>query len=105
MSKVWLMIGLGAAITFFLRAFPFLIFHGERKIPSWLETLGKNLPPAIMAVLVVYCLKDVRGNFTQTGIRQIAAGLVVAVTYKWKHNTLFSILIGMVVYMVLLWVR
>lgn len=58
-----------------------------------------------MAVLVVYCLKDVRGNFTQTGIRQIAAGLVVAVTYKWKHNTLLSILIGTVVYMVLLWVR
>lgn len=34
-----------------------------------------------------------------------AAGLVVAVTYKWKHNTLLSILIGTVVYMVLLWVR
>lgn len=65
----------------------------------------ENLPPAIVAVLVVYCLKDVRGNFTQTGIRQIAAGLVVAVTYKWKHNTLLSILIGTVVYMVLLWVR
>ena len=44
-------------------------------------------------------------KFYQTGIRQIAAGLVVAVTYKWKHNTLFSILIGTVVYMVLLWMR
>ena len=103
MSSVWMMIGLGAVITFFLRAFPFLLFHGERKIPAWLEKLGKNLPPAIMAVLVVYCLKDVRGNFTQTGIWQLAAGLVVVATYKWKHNTLFSILIGTVVYMVLLW--
>lgn len=102
MSNAWKMILLGAGITFFLRAFPFLIFRGERKIPSWLEVLGKNLPPAIMAVLVVYCLKDVRGNFSQTGIRQLIAGLVVAVTYKWKHNTLLSILVGTVAYMLLL---
>lgn len=35
----------------------------------------------------------------------IFGGIVGGVTYKWKHNTLLSILIGTVVYMVLLWVR
>lgn len=47
------------ACTFFLRALPFLAFSGERKMPAWLDRLGHALPPAIMAVLVVYCLKSV----------------------------------------------
>ena len=47
------------ACTFFLRALPFLAFSGERKMPAWLDRLGPALPPAIMAVLVVYCLKSV----------------------------------------------
>lgn len=31
---------LATAITFFLRALPFLIFHGEKRMPGWLERLG-----------------------------------------------------------------
>lgn len=50
---------LSAAITFGLRALPFLIFSGERKMPDWLQKLGEMLPSAIMAVLIIYCLKDV----------------------------------------------
>lgn len=37
---------LAAAITFFLRALPFLIFHGEKRMPGWLERLGQALPSA-----------------------------------------------------------
>lgn len=31
---------LSAAITFGLRALPFLIFSGDRKMPGWLQKLG-----------------------------------------------------------------
>ncbi len=57
------------------------------------------LPSSIMAVLIVYCLKDTANNLISDGIWKIAAVVIVAVTYKWKHNTLASIIIGTVCYM------
>jgi len=58
-GRFLLIILVSFACTFFLRALPFLAFSGERKMPSWMERLSHALPPAIMAVLVVYCLKSV----------------------------------------------
>ena len=50
-------IGVVAAVTWALRAFPFLLF-GNRPLPKVVRYLGKALPPAIMTVLVIYCLRD-----------------------------------------------
>ena len=91
-----------AGITFGLRALPFVLFHGERKMPEWLNRLGTILPSAIMAVLIVYCLRSVRGDFVGSGILGILAVLVVAISYKWKHSTFVSIVAGTAVYMVLI---
>ena len=91
-----------AGITFGLRALPFVLFHGERKMPEWLNRLGTILPSAIMAVLIVYCLRSVRGDFVGSGIPGILAVLVVAISYKWKHSTFVSIVAGTAVYMVLI---
>ena len=38
---------------------PFLLFGGKRQLPELIRYLGTVLPPAIMAVLIVYCLKGV----------------------------------------------
>lgn len=57
---------------------------------------------AIMAVLIVYCLKDVRTDFGGKGICQLIAVAVVAFSYKWKHNTFISIIAGTACYMILL---
>lgn len=98
--STWQIIGIilmSACITVLLRALPFLIFNGNKTLPKPVQTLGRYLPPAIMAVLIVYCLK-VLG----TGVWQLLAVVVVAVSYKWKHNTFLSILLGTVCYMVLL---
>jgi branched-subunit amino acid transport protein AzlD len=92
---------LAAVITFALRALPFVFFHGERRMPQRLVELGKLLPSAIMAVLIVYCLKDVGSDWLHIGIPKLLAVAVVAVSYKWKHNTLLSILAGTVCYMLL----
>ena len=65
-------------VTAALRALPFLFFGGKKSVPPLIEKLGKTLPPAIMAALVVDCLKSVPvGTFTD-GAKQLAAGLVVA---------------------------
>ena len=97
--STWQIIGIilmSACITVLLRALPFLIFNGNKTLPKPVQTLGRYLPPAIMAVLIVYCLKD------GTGVWQLLAVVVVAVSYKWKHNTFLSILLGTVCYMVFL---
>ncbi|MCI5955112.1 MAG: AzlD domain-containing protein [Lachnospiraceae bacterium] len=91
-----------ALITFGLRALPFLLFHGKRKMPEWLSRLGAILPSAIMAVLIVYCLRSVKNDFVGNGIPGLIAVLVVAASYKWKHSTFISIVAGTAVYMVLI---
>lgn len=92
----------GAAVTFFLRAWPFLLFAGKREMPEWMHQLGQILPAAIMAVLIIYCLRGARSDFIGTGIPGLIAIAVVALTYKWKHNTFISIIAGTAVYMILI---
>ena len=99
---VVLAIFIPALITFSLRALPFLLFSGDRKMPDWLSRLGAVLPSAIMAVLIVYCLTGVKPDIIGTGIPSAIAVLVVALSSKWKHNTFLSILSGTAVYMLLL---
>ena len=87
-------------VTAFLRFIPFLIFR-KGKTPHIVEYLGKVLPFAVMGMLVVYCLKDV--SFTTVGgfLPALIAGAAVVGSYVWKRNTLVSILVGTVIYMVL----
>lgn len=53
-----ILIGIAAITTFLLRALPFLLFGGKHSMPSTVQKVSESLPPAIMAVLVVYCIKD-----------------------------------------------
>ena len=92
----------GALVTFALRALPFVLFRGSRSMPGWLQRLGEALPPAIMAVLVVYCLKGARTDPLGVGLPGLIAVLVTGLSYKWKHNTFLSIIVGTAVYMVLI---
>ncbi|HCJ07333.1 MAG TPA: branched-chain amino acid permease [Lachnospiraceae bacterium] len=95
-------VAVSAVITFGLRAFPFALFGGSRKMPETIVKLGKVLPATIMAVLIVYCVKDSLDNVIGTGIPKLIAVLTVAGSYKWKHNTFVSIAVGTLMYMVLL---
>ena len=95
-------VAVSAVITFGLRAFPFVLFGGSRKMPETIVKLGKVLPATIMSVLIVYCVKDSMENVVGIGIPKAIAVLVVAGSYKWKHNTFVSIALGTLVYMVLL---
>lgn len=93
-TYIILAILLSAGVTMGLRALPFVVFRGKKEMPESLMRLGKMLPSAIMAVLVVYCLKGAVTDFGTQGIPQLAAAMVVAVTYLWKHNTFLSIAAG-----------
>ena len=95
-----LIIGICVGCTFLERWLPFLIFR-KGEIPNLIRYLGKVLPLAIMATLVVYCLRgttfDSVGNF----VPQIVAVVVTAMLHLWKGNTLISVFGGTVVYMCL----
>ena len=90
-----------AAVTALLRFLPFLIWSGKRKTPEVVLYLGKVLPYAIMAMLVVYCLKGINVLAAPYGLPELIAVAVVAGLHAWKRNTLLSIVVGTVVYMFL----
>ncbi|MGN8631249.1 branched-chain amino acid transporter permease [Blautia sp. HCP3S3_G3] len=85
------------AVTQLLRFLPFAVF--SRGTPRPILYLGNVLPSAIMAMLVVYCLKNTSFTGPAHGIPEIVSALLVVVLHKWKHNTLLSIVSGTVCYM------
>lgn len=100
--EIIIVILLSAFCTFALRALPFIAFRGEKEMPAWLQKLGTALPSAIMAVLIVYCLRDAGTDWTGIGIPKLLAAAAVVFTYRIKHNTFFSIIAGTAGYMLLL---
>ena len=90
-----------AAVTILLRFLPFLIFRADRPIPAYVVYLGHVLPPAIIGMLVVYCLKDTAVTAAPHGLPELIAALSVVVLQVWKRSSLVSILSGTVIYMLL----
>lgn len=91
-----------AGVTIALRALPFLFFGGKKGVPRLVASLGHTLPPAIMAALVVYCLKSVPFGSAADGAKQLAAAVVVVALHVWRRNTLLSVAAGTAVYMILI---
>lgn len=87
-------------VTAMLRFAPFIIFRNQT--PEVVLYLGKVLPEAIMAMLVVYCLKNVSLVEGNHGLPEIISIITVLLLHKWKHNTLLSIVSGTIVYMILI---
>ena len=94
-------IGVIAVVTWALRAFPFLLF-GNRPLPKVIRYLGKALPPAIMTVLVIYCLLDISFSQSPFGIPELAACALVVILQAVRKNMYLSIIAGTVCYMVLI---
>lgn len=88
---------LGTVATRYL---PFLVFAGKRKTPDIVQYLGKALPSAIFAMLVVYCLRntDVTAHFALPELLAVTATVLI---HLWKRQMLLSIAGGTAVYMLL----
>ena len=97
----FLMLVVMVVMTAATRFLPFIIFNGKRKTPPLVEHLGKVLPCAIMGMLVVYCLKDVSLTSAPFGLPELIGIAVVALLHIWKRNSLLSIGVGTVCYMLL----
>ncbi len=108
-----------AVVTFLTRVLPFLLFDRGESPPKLVLYLGRVLPPAVIAMLIVYCLRSpaltVSANLVETlsgfwqavvsffvgWAPQLIAGVAVVVLHVWKKNNLLSIFGGTILYMVL----
>lgn len=88
--------------VFTTRAIPFLIFRENKEIPRVVRYLGRVLPPAVIGMLVIYCLKGVSVFSYPYGLPEFISAAVVAALHVWKRNNLLSIGVGTVLYMFLI---
>ena len=89
------------AVTQLTRFLPFLLFGGKKQPPKAVLYLGRVLPCAIMGMLVVYCLRNVTPLAAPYGIPELIGVVLAVVLHVWKRNTLLSIGVSTVAYMVL----
>lgn len=95
------LIAVMALVTFLTRALPFLLFDHEKRPPARILALGRALPPAVMAMLIVYCLREVRFTQLSGWLPPLLAGGVTVALHLWKRNNLLSIFGGTALYMFL----
>ena len=96
-----LLVAVVAGVTALIRFLPFVVFGGGRPTPKFVVYLAGVLPCAIMAMLVVYCLRGVDLLGPTHGLPELLAGAAVVGLHLWKKNTLLSIAVGTALYMVL----
>ena len=101
MSHAVLIVAVTALVTIAVRFLPFAVF-GKRPLPRVVVYLGRVLPPAIMAALVVYCLKGIDMSAYPFGMAELIGVAVTALVHLWKRNTLLSIAAGTACYMALI---
>ena len=94
-------IAICVAGTMMTRFLPFIVFNSRRSTPRYIQYLGRVLPGAIFAMLVVYCLRDVSLLQGSHGLPELIAVAVTAGLHLWKRQMLRSIAGGTVCYMFL----
>ena len=77
--------------------------YRKRRLRRGRRKLINNIPVilTVIALLVVYCLKNVGWVTGTHGIPELLCIAITALLHIWKHNNLLSIGVGTVLYMVL----
>ena len=88
-----------AAVNALSRYLPFWVF--SRGVPRAVVYLGRVLPPAIMGMLVVYCLRNMTFLAAPYGAAEMIGVALVVLVHKWRHNTMLSLIAGTACYMLL----
>ena len=89
-----------AAVIFATRAFPFVLFS-KKDPPQIIRFIEKYIPPMIMAILLVYCMKDVNFVKSPFGLPQTLSLALTIILHLWKNNSMLSIFGGTIAFMVL----
>ena len=87
--------------TMLTRFLPFLVFRPKRPTPRYIQYLGRVLPGAVFAMLIIYCLRDVSLLQGSHGLPELIAIAVTVGLHLWKRQMLLSIAGGTICYMLL----
>lgn len=97
-----IIIALIAVLTYAARLFPYVIFGRGNKIPDMVIFLGEVLPPAVMVLLIVYCIRNISIFAYPYGIPEFSAILLTVILYLTVKNNLAAMISGTVLYMILI---
>lgn len=100
-GQIAALVAVMAVVTFLTRALPFLLFGRGGKPPEVVLYLGRFLPPAVIAMLIVYCYRGTSFGALAGWAPGLIAGAAVVALHLWKRNNMLSIMGGTVLYMVL----
>jgi branched-subunit amino acid transport protein AzlD len=91
-----------AVLTYAARLFPYVVFGRRKEIPPVITYIGEVLPPAVMVVLLVYCVRNTDFLRYPFGI-PVAAGFgATFLLYRLTKNYLAAMVCGTVLYMILI---
>lgn len=90
-----------AGVTFLTRALPFLLFDRGESPPKMVLYLGRVLPPAVIAMLIVYCMRGMTFSAVSGWAPTLIAAVAVVALHLWKKNNMLSIFGGTILYMIL----
>lgn len=99
--RFYVVLLLCSIVTFGSRMASFLIFK-DGKINDTIKYLKDKLPYALMALLVVYSLKNSVLNLSMTGLWQIIAAIICVITYAYKRNVLIRMFLSTAFYMLMI---
>jgi branched-subunit amino acid transport protein AzlD len=89
-----------AIVTFIIRIAPFIFFGKGKATPKYIVYIGNYLPPAVISMLIIYCLRNVNISAFPFGAPEAIGIITVAILHIWKRNNLISIIGGTVIYMI-----
>ncbi len=101
-TQLLIAVAIVAVVTLFTRMMPFLIFSSAKEPPKIIRYLGKVLPCATIAMLVVYCFKDVDVTQLSAVLPALIAAAVVVALQLWRGKIFLSIIGGTALYMILI---
>lgn len=94
-------IALCTLATVLCRFLPFLIFSSKKPTPKFIQYLGKALPCATFALLVIYCFRNISFVSGTHGIPELIAVAVTVGIHLWRKQMMLSIAAGTICYMLL----
>ncbi|NLA78944.1 MAG: AzlD domain-containing protein [Erysipelothrix sp.] len=94
MAAILIVVALGVMFTRFT---PFILMRSN-KISEKFNFLLNGIPYATISLLVVYAFKDIDGSNLWASL---VGTVVCVVLYVWKRNTILSILVSTILYMLI----
>lgn len=94
-------IAIVALVTLVTRALPFFVFGADRPLPPYIRYLNTVLPTAVIAMLVVYCLKGTSLMSAPYGIPELISLAFLTIVHRRYKKMLVSIGGSTALYMIL----